>query len=200
MARLEPGAESQKHGSRCCGRHCPSWARAEGVLHMKLRNQRGVVFRSAMMASLVMAATGACGSGATPQSTASPEPMKKPPSRATDTTVVVRRGGLEVSIRLDSIPRKVGEWATLYTSVRNVGNAAQQIEVPPCRVRARGVQVAAGLECATSSIRFTLQAGRTWSTVNQLRFDGPPGRHLFEVNAVIDPEAWVGLDLELAAE
>jgi hypothetical protein len=36
--------------------------------------------------------------------------------------------------------------------------------------------------------------------VYRLGFEGPPGRHRFEVKAVIDPEAWVGLELELAAE
>jgi hypothetical protein len=167
---------------------------------MNLRNQRGVAFCSAMMASLVMAATGACGSGATPQSTASPEPIKQPPSRASDTTVVVRRDDLELSLNLRPLPRKIGEEAELHISVRNVGTVAQQIEVPPCRARTSGVSVSAGLECATSSIHFPLRVGRTWSTVYRLGFEGPPGRHRFEVKAVIDPEAWVGLELELAAE
>jgi hypothetical protein len=45
-----------------------------------------------------------------------------------------------------------------------------------------------------------LQPGQTWTMHSSPRFEGPQGLHRFEVEAVLDPEVWIGLDLELAAE
>jgi hypothetical protein len=166
---------------------------------MNPRTQR-IMPRQSDMATALLLLAGACAGGATSRSTAAPAPAKELSGVATDSTALVRQDGFELSLRLAPAPRKVGDYATVWISVRNTGNAAREVVVSHCSIYSRGVRVAPSIECLVGSGPITLQPGETWSNYGDVGFEGPPGRHRFEVEAIIDPEAWVGLDLELAAE
>jgi hypothetical protein len=140
----------------------------------------------------------ACGSSARSGPSPTPSSAGGLRSLARDTTVRVEQGELELFLRLSPVPRRIGETVALERGVRNIGDAAREIIVSPCHLFSRGIDAYPEVECQMGSGPVTLESGESWSSHTYPRFEGTPGRHRFEVQAVVEPPAWVGLDLELA--
>lgn len=140
------------------------------------------------------------GCGANPRSEPTPDlnAATELPRFTADTTVRVEQGGLELLLRLSRIPRRIGEMVVIEYGVRNAGDAAREIVVPRCHLFSRGVKAVPEIECQIGPGPVTLQPGESWSARSNPRFEGPAGHHRFEVQAVLQPSAWIEIDLDLA--
>jgi hypothetical protein len=86
----------------------------------------------------------------------------------------------------------------LQLSVKNLADSAQQLVVSPCHLYSRGARAVPEIECQAGSERVTLQPGMGWSMKSHPKLEGPAGTQRLEVQAVLEPSIWIGLDVTLA--
>ena len=119
-------------------------------------------------------------------------------------TVVTRRGpgNLEATLVLSPRPRFVGDVMQVRIWVRNIGSDSVPVTVHPCGLVLAGMPRTPArrdseVVCQVSSSSFALAPKKSWEQQDSIQVPDRPGRYPLKVLVTLQPDIWLGVDLEL---